>query len=161
MSATDPVVDAKKRMLFYLLGKPEVCLIRFCNDKKPRSVLIYTVNDSGTYNSVDSRKTVAAMVQQRVYERSVAVSRGRVNDHSLWLVDNKKVFIFKHHIKRNILRGDIKRFRNGQRISDNIACPDTVILPFRLTADRHRAVFYKKHGSGTRQRRIRRGNKLI
>ena len=63
--------------------------IRFRDHEQSRRVLVDPVNDSGPRNSANSRQLARAMVEQRVHQRSVQVSRSGVNDQTRGLVDNQ------------------------------------------------------------------------
>ena len=50
------------------------------DDEESGRILVDAVDDAGTGDTADARQAVAAMVEQRVDQRPVAVARGGVDD---------------------------------------------------------------------------------
>ena len=113
VSDRDRFVLARKAVRLYLFRKSEVSRVIFRNYQQPARVFIDPVDDSWMDHAVDSGKTFAAVIQQRVHESSVVVSVSGVNHHSFRLVDHEQIVIFIHDIKRNIFGLRIERLRVG------------------------------------------------
>ena len=115
-------IFSSETVLLNLLCKGDVRFVVFCNDKKSACVLVNSVDNARSYDTVDARKTFSAVIHQRIYESACVITRCGMDNHILGLIDNKQVIIFINDIKRNILCNDIKLFRLRHFGCDNIAC---------------------------------------
>ena len=89
-------------------------------------VAVDAVDDARAQRAADARERSCAMVQQRVDERAVRVSRRGVDDHAAGLVDHDHVRVLVHHIERNVLRHGLDRLRLGQRHGDVLAARELI-----------------------------------
>ena len=78
-------------------------LVGFCDDEKPRRVLVNAVNDAGADDPVYCGKPSGAMKKQCVDKRSVGIAVCGVDNHSLRLVDDEQTVVFIYNIKRDVL----------------------------------------------------------
>ncbi len=70
------------------------------HDHDATGVLVQTVHDAGSRQ----RGQFGKMVQQGVYEGSVAIASSRMHHQAGRLVDDQKVGVAKQHLERNLLR---------------------------------------------------------
>lgn len=69
--------------------------IVFGNRQKPAGILVDPVDDARPLHPADAGKIIAAVIKQRIDQRSVIYARRRVNGHSRRLVDDDQVVVFK------------------------------------------------------------------
>jgi hypothetical protein len=81
--------------------------------QQPRCILVDAVDDARSGDPADPRQARAAMVEQRVDQSPVEISRRRVNDQPGGLVDHEQMFVFEHDPQRDILRLIMRRRRIG------------------------------------------------
>ena len=93
----------------------------FCNDEQTRGVLIYAVYYARPLLTADARERVAAIVHQRVDQRTVLMTGSRMHHHAARLVDNNHIAVLKNDIQRNILRRKLCVLDLGGRKLNNIA----------------------------------------
>ena len=67
-------------------------------------VHIDTVNNTRSDNTVDVRKLTGTVEKQRIYERPGIMTRSRMDDHPLRLIDDDQIIIFIYNIQRDIFR---------------------------------------------------------
>ena len=137
------IICAAERSVRKLIRKRQMRVVVFRNDKQPRCVLIDSVNNPGAENSVYPRKLAAAMIQNRVYKRSVLIACRRVDNHSARLIDNKHVIILINNIERNILRFSLKRLRFGKLKLNFVPLAQLKRSLYLLSVHRHRSAFEK------------------
>lgn len=77
------VIDAVHGMVGKLCGQALVRSIVFCRDKQAGRIPVDAVYDSGAQNAAYAGKTLSAVVQKRVDERTVGMSRRRMHHHAL------------------------------------------------------------------------------
>jgi hypothetical protein len=90
------------------------------HDHHPGCALVETVDDSRPQLAADPAE-VGHVVQERVDQRSAAVSRPWMNYHAGRLVDDDQVPILEHDIERNVLGARSRRDWLGQGDGDDIA----------------------------------------
>ena len=110
-SVNNGLINSVKAVFLDLFSKMNVSKIVLGNKKKSAGVFIDPVYNSGTKNAVYSGKTIFAMPQKRINKGTVVVARSRMNYHSFWFINNKKVVIFIIDIERNVFRFNVKRNR--------------------------------------------------
>ena len=92
-AADHSTVFSCKAVLLYLLRQSPVGGVRLCDYEQTAGVLVYAVDYSGTDNSVYGRKPVAAVIHERIYQRSRVISRSRVDYHALGLVYHQQIIV--------------------------------------------------------------------
>ena len=91
-------------MLGYLGGKMCMCRVGLCHYKKPRRVLVYTVDYAGAKNAVYRGKPALQIIKQGINKGAVGVTRCGMHHHPLGLVHHKKMLVLVNHLNWNILR---------------------------------------------------------
>ena len=74
------------------------------DDHQTARVLVETMDDTGPADPADPGKACTTMVDQRVYECTVRVSRRRVDNQPRGLIDDDQMCILKSDIQRDRLR---------------------------------------------------------
>jgi hypothetical protein len=74
------------------------------DDHQTTRVLVETMDDTGPADPADPGKACTTMVDQRVYECTVWVSRRRVDNQPRGLIDDDQMCILKSDIQRDRLR---------------------------------------------------------
>jgi len=74
------------------------------DDHQPARALVETMDDTGPANPADPGKARTTMVDQRVYECAVRVSRCGVDNQPRGLIDDDQMCILKADIQRDRLR---------------------------------------------------------
>jgi len=84
------------------------------------------------------------MIEQGIDQRAAFVSRGGVNDHTAFFVDNNDVGVLIENIQRDILRHDIDglRLRYDQQ-KPHAAFRLPSCLSFDFAVDKQRAFFHQ------------------
>ena len=90
-------------VMLYFLAQKQMRGVIFRNDQKSARILIYPVNYPGSYNSAYSRKSLPAMIKQRIYKRSRRIPDRGMHNHPLRLIYNDYIVILINYIYRNIL----------------------------------------------------------
>ena len=77
------------------------------------------MDDPRPGDAADARKLSGAVVQQRIDQRSVRITRRGMDHESGGLVDDDQVLVLEHHAERNGLRPGFgfRRGRDGNRES--------------------------------------------
>ena len=132
-----------------------------CNNKQTACVLVYPVDNAGAYYAVDARKAVLAMIQKRVDQRFVIVACGRVNNHSLRLVDNKKIVVLISDVKRNVLRRKLKLARFGNNKGNFVAGLYLIVFADGLSPNGNCAAFRHFLNGGTAELLCKGANDLV
>ena len=96
-------------------------------------VLIKTMHNARTDNTVDARQ-ILAMIQQRIHQRTAVIAGSRMHHHAARLIDNHDILILIDDIQRNILRLHIQRLRLRQRHGNLLAQLQLVIRLENLSA---------------------------
>ena len=109
------------------------------------------MDDPGTDHTVNSRKTVSAVIKQSIYKSSAVIARRRMHYHSLWFIDYQQTAILINNIKRNILRFSIQFNRFGNIYFNNISCLLFIILSNCFTVDQYFSAFNKILNCGSGQ----------
>ena len=73
------------------------------DDHHAARVFVEPMDDAGTQLAADAAQ-IAHVKQQRVDERAVGVSRGRMHDHAGRFVDDHEIGVFKKNRERHLLR---------------------------------------------------------
>ena len=81
------------------------------------------------------------MPEQRVYQRSVRVSGGRVHHHPAGLVDHNEIRVFIDDVQRNLLRDQRNLLRLRQQHGDLDPRLTASVLLNRSVPDSHRTFF--------------------
>ncbi|MPM72747.1 hypothetical protein SDC9_119723 [bioreactor metagenome] len=89
-------------MVSQLFGQGLMGFIVFCDHQQTRGVLIDPMDNARTDHAID-RRQVRQMIQQRVHQRAVLVSRRRVNHQPHRLVDNGQILILIDNLQGNVL----------------------------------------------------------
>jgi hypothetical protein len=79
--------------------------IGLSNDHQSARVLVETMDDAGPTNPSDPREPRTTMVDERVYEGAVKISRSGMNDQARRLVDDDQMCVLKADVQRDPLRG--------------------------------------------------------
>jgi len=103
-TVTNSLISAYDSMFTKLFGNRTVCSIIFAYDDGAGCILIDSVYDTGTENSVDSAQRAMAVIENCVDQSAVRMPGSRVNYHMLWFIHNKNIFVFIQDVQRNILR---------------------------------------------------------
>ena len=95
------------------------------------------------------------MIEQGVDQRAAFVSRGGMDDHAAFFVDNNDVGVLIENIQRDILRHDIDGLRlwhDQQKPHAAFCLPGC--LSFDLAVDEQRALFHQRRNSRSGKRRL-------
>ena len=90
-------------------------------DHEAARVLIKPMDDTGPANFADPGQALTTMVDQRVYEGAVRVSRRRMDNQPRWLIDDDQMCILKADIQREQLRGGRSIYRIGEDYNEVLA----------------------------------------
>jgi len=126
-------VDPAGRLLYFAMDKgkiffqdsslPELFLQAFqaflfpCHDHEPGCGSVKPVYDARPENVIEGPEIPEA-VQKAVNQRSVPVSRRRMNNDPARLVHNDNMFVFINDSEGNLLGFQIERFRRRKNNSD-------------------------------------------
>ena len=97
------IVIAKRFFCGYLLGQSKVRRVVFGNHKHAGSILVQTMDDTGTDLPIDAAE-IGNAVQKRVDQRAVRRAARGMGNHALRLVHNDDVIVFIYNVDRDILR---------------------------------------------------------
>ena len=95
-------------MVGELPGEPFVSGIALGDHQQPRGILVDPVDDPRPRDPADPGELSAAMMQQRIDQRPIAVARGRVDDQPGRLFYDDQMLVLERD-----LQGDILRCRGG------------------------------------------------
>ena len=110
----------------------------FCRDQEPRCVLVNPVDNAGALFPADAGKTVSAVVQKCIDDRSVRMPRRGVDDKTLGLVDDDHIIVFIANIERNVLRLQVCLSGFRKRDIQNHIHTRLFVLFKRLPRKRHK-----------------------
>lgn len=99
------------------------------NDQQAGSILVDPVDDAGPRDAADPGKLPPAVMEQGVDQRSVGVSRRRMDHKAGRLVDDDQMFVFISDGQRNVLRHGFRFHGRGDG--------DVVAFPFAYLVGRH------------------------
>ena len=85
--------------------------LRFGYDHDTGCIFIEAVHNAGAYHAANAGKAVAAMIEQRVHQRTRPCASCRVNHHARGLVDDDEVLILKQNIERDVSLAGASRLR--------------------------------------------------
>ena len=130
-SVDDREIAPVDRMGGELLGQALVRDVGLCDDQQPRRILVDPVDDAGPGDAADARQRAAAMVEQRVDQRSVEIAGRRMNDQARRLVDDQQMLVLEDDLQRNVLRFVVRRRRLGDRNAQALRRPRTLVAGSR------------------------------
>ena len=107
-------IAAMDRMVGELSRQPLMRRIGLGAHQQPGRVLVDPMDDTGPLHPVDPRQPAPAMVEQRIDQRTVAVSRRRVDHHPRRLVDDDQMLVLEHDFERNVLRLEVEGSERGK-----------------------------------------------
>jgi desampylase len=87
-----------------LRRKPLMRRIGFCDNEKPRRVLIDPVDNTRPCDAADTRQATSAMMEERVDQRAIEIPGRGMHDEARRFVDDKKMIVLKDNFERNVLR---------------------------------------------------------
>ena len=87
------LIDPVDTVNAHLFGKALMGGVIFCHHQQAAGILVDSVNDAGTDGAANAGQTTAAMVQQRVHQRPVRITRSRMDHHPLGLVHHQQVLV--------------------------------------------------------------------
>ena len=90
-------------MLLNLLRKSQMRFIRFCDDQKPRGVLVDSRDDSRAQHAADTAQLIQSE-KERVDERTLRLTVADMYGHALRLVDDGDIVVLIDYVYRDILR---------------------------------------------------------
>ena len=100
----------------------------FRRDDKAGGIPVDAVDDTRPQFAVDAGKALPAVVEQRIDQRTVRVSRCWVYHQPLGLIDNNDVRVLVYHLQRDVLRNHIYRLRRGPGNGHGLAAGQPGIL---------------------------------
>ena len=115
-AADDAHIRPGQTVILQLRGQRGVRKVVLGRDNEAGCVLVDAMDDAGALFPADAGQGVAAVGQQRVDERAVRVTGGRVDDKPLGLVHDDHVRVLIADLQRNVLRRDVRfvHLRNFQ-----------------------------------------------
>ena len=119
------------------------------NDTAGRA-FVEPVNDAGTFHATDTGKTAATVMEERVDERVLEVSRRRVHNHTGRLVDDDEVVVFEEYGERDCLRLRFESARSRYLDGNPVAGTNFVAWFGRLVVDAGVVVFDELLKKGAR-----------
>ena len=111
-------------------------LVILADEERSGRIHIDPVHDPGTHDPVDAGQLIPAVIHNRIDKRMLIMSRRRMDNHSLRLIDHKDVIVFIKDIQRDIFRTDVRDFRFGNKDADRLAL---LLERFLTTEDIERA----------------------
>ena len=104
--------------------QPFVGDIGLGDDQQPGRVLVDAVDDARPRDAADPRQAAAAMVEQGVDQRPVAIAGGRMDDQPGRLVDDQQMLVLEDDGERDVLRLVVRRLRLGDRQLERLVALD-------------------------------------
>ena len=95
--------------------------IIFTDQKCTGGILVDTVDNSRTENTVDAGKRSLTVIKHSIDQRAGVMTGGRMHYHSLWLVHDEQIVVLIEDVERNIFRFGGKFFRFRHRPGSGIA----------------------------------------
>ena len=126
-------IGTLRRLRLNLLRQRHMRRIILRANHNAAGVLIQTMHNARTDNTVDARQ-ILAMIQQRIHQRAAVIAGSRMHHHAARLIDNHDVIILIDDIQRNILRLHIQRLRLRQRHGNLLAQLQLIIRLENLSA---------------------------
>ena len=115
-------------MILKLLREAHMGRVIFRRDDKAGGIPVDAVDDTRPQFAVDAGKALPAVVEQRIDQRTVRVSRCWVYHQPLGLIDNNDVRVLVYHLQRDVLRNHIYRLRRGPGNGHGLAAGQPGIL---------------------------------
>ena len=100
-------------MVGELPRQPLVREVVLGDDQQPRRVLVDAVDDPGPRDPADPAQRSAAMVEQRIDHRPVAIARGGVDDEPGGLVDDEQMLVLIDDAELDLLRLVVRGLGGG------------------------------------------------
>ena len=110
-----------------LLGEMAMGMVVFRHHHHPGGVTVKPVDDARPLDAADARQAVAAMVDQRVDQRSRPVARTRMDHETGLLVEHDQVVILIEDFERDILANRFGILGLGHDQLDPVARMDLVL----------------------------------
>ena len=107
-----------------LLGQPLMGDVVLGDDQQARRILVDPVDDPGPRHAADAATGSAAMMEQRVDQRPVAVAGGGMDDQPGGLVDHQQMLVLEDDRQRDVLRLVMGRLRLGDRQREALVAVD-------------------------------------
>ena len=139
----DRVITPGDRMFLQLFCKDPVRLVILADEERSGRIHIDPVHDPGTHDPVDAGQLIPAVIHNRIDKRMLIMSRRRMDNHSLRLIDHKDVIVFIKDIQRDIFRTDVRDFRFRNKDADLLTGGQLVISFDNAPVDTDISVFYK------------------
>ena len=142
-------------------GEEKMGRVVFGSDDQARGVPVDAVDDAGPLFPAHAGKAVAAVAQQGVDQRAVAVARGGVDHHARGLVDHDHVLVLIDHVQRDVLgqQGAVRGL--GQGDGDLLSARELIVLGRPFPVDQHRAALDELLGSGSAHALQRGGEEAV
>jgi hypothetical protein len=121
IAAEDSVIDFFHGALAELIGKAEMRGIILRDDHATAGIFIETMDNPGTRIAGDAAQLPFAVMEQRINEGMLVVSRAGVHDEVRLFVDHEQIGIFIKDFERNLFGEQIELLRFRPVDSDDIA----------------------------------------
>ena len=93
ISVNDSAVFSCDMVVFQLLGNKTVSLIILAYNQSAAGILVDSVDDTRSHDTVNTGQPVSAMSHNRVYQRAVRMAGGRMDSQAFWFIHNQYVLI--------------------------------------------------------------------
>ena len=124
-------------------------LVRLCNDQKTACVLVYPVDDPGTFDAVYPGKSSPHLIKERRDESPLIISGRGMDHHALRFVYDGKHIVLVNDAHRYILRQGVGRLQLRHIEREHIAGCDAHVLLRRFPAKSQHAVLYILRGGAS------------
>ena len=118
-----------------------MCIIILTYKKCTCGILIDSVDDTRTQDTIDSRQIILTMKHNSIYQCSGSMSGAGMNHHSLWLIYDKYIIIFIKNIQRDIFRKYVRFFHVRNHYRDLISFLDLVVGFYSRTINHYFLLF--------------------
>ncbi|MCY1547275.1 hypothetical protein D9M68_833220 [compost metagenome] len=108
-------------MVGELLGKVAMRRLGLGGDHHARCVAVQPVHDAGALDPTDTHQALPAMKQQRIDQRAIGRTGGRVHHHAHRLVDHDQLVVLIEDVERDILRQRLGIFGRWGKKGDCLA----------------------------------------
>lgn len=99
-AANEGPIDSFDRVLGELFGQSLMSRIVFRGDQYTRRSAIESVDDSRPQHTTDPGQ-ISTVIEQRIHERSVRMSRPRMHDETCRFIDHDQIRVFVKHDEGN------------------------------------------------------------